>query len=137
MLFSEVLFMELKANELVLFPNGEKAGVINGVQWNERHQAFRYCSSDLDEYGNRIIYYSTTIIQKPERKSRKKFTPSKESCTVQIWPLGETAKAYQIEDGSNGKIGRSSVKEYYKYIAKSICYTDENGNIFAPVWAMK
>ena len=129
--------MELKSSELVLFPNGETAGLINGVMWSERNQAFRYVSSDLDEDGNPVIYYSTTIIQKPERKSRRQFTPSKESCTVRIRPLGETAKAYQIEDGSNGKIGRSSCREYYKYIAKSICYTDENGNIFAPLWAMK
>lgn len=129
--------MELKSNELVLFPNGETAGLINGVMWSERHQAFRFCSSDLDEDGNPVIYYSTTIIQKPERKSRKKFTPSKESCTVQIFPLGETDKAFEIEDGSNGKIGRSTCKTYSKYVAKSICYIDENGKIFAPLWAMK
>ena len=129
--------MELKPNEMVLFPNGVKADVINGVMWSDKHQAFMYFTGDSDEEGNPVIYYSTTIIQKPERKSRKKFTPSKESCTVQIRPLGETAKAYQIEDGSNGKIGRSSCKVYYKYIAKSICYTDENGNVFAPLWAMR
>ena len=129
--------MELKANELVLFSNGEKAGLINGVMWSKKHQAFRFCSSDLDEDGNPVILYSTTIIQKPQRKSRSKFTPSKENCTVRIFPLAETSKAYQIEDGSNGKIGRSSCKVYYKYIAKSICYTDENGNVFAPLWAMR
>ena len=129
--------MELKSTELVLFPNGEKAGIINGVMWSDRHQAFRYVSSDLDEEGRPVILYSTTIIQKPERKSRSKFTPCKESCTVRIRPLSETAKAYEIEDGSNGKIGRSTCKTYSKWIAKSICYTDENGNIFAPLWAMK
>jgi hypothetical protein len=52
-----------------------------------------------------------------------------------IRPIGQTEKAYQLVDGSNGLIGRGC-KVYYKYIAKSVCFIDENGDIYAPVWAL-
>ena len=126
--------MELQWNQLVVFENGQKAGTLEGVRWSEKQQAFCLVTDEEDEHGNRIRLYSNTIIEKKQRK-RSAFVPSREKCTKQIWPIGETEKAYQIEDGSNGKIGRSSCKEYYKYVAKSICFTDENGNIFAPAWA--
>jgi len=123
--------MELTRNQLVVFSNGHKANNLEAV-WDRKHEAFCIVTDDLDEEGNRIRLYSTTVIEKPVRKSRK-FVPSKESCTVQIFPIGETDKAYQVPDGSNGKIGHCKV--YYKWIAKSICWADENGNIFAPKWA--
>lgn len=123
--------MTLKANQLVVFENGHKAGYLEAF-WSNRHQAFVYVSDELDEEGNFIRYYSTTVIEKPCR-NRRKFVPNEKNCTVEIFPLGETEKAYQIEDGTNGHTRH--VKEYYKYIAKSICYTDENGRIYAPIWA--
>ena len=126
--------MELQMNQLVVFENGQKAGLMEGVRWNEKHQAFCLVTDEEDEEGNWIRLYSNTIVEKIQRK-RGKFVPSREKCTMQIYPTGETEKAYQIEDGSNGKIGRSSCKEYYKWIAKSICFTDEDGKIYAPAWA--
>ena len=123
--------MELTKNQLVVFSNGHKAGLCE-VYWDRRREAFVLVTDDLDDDGNRIRLYSTEVIDKPARNTRK-FVPSEKSCTVQIFPVGETAKAYQVPDGSNGKIGHC--REYYKYIAKSICYIDENGNIFAPKWA--
>ena len=125
--------MDLKRNQLVVFENGYKASNLEAV-WDRRREAFCLVTDDLDDEGNRIRLYSTTVIDKPVR-SRTKFAPSAKSCTVQIFPICETEKAYQVPDGSNGKIGHC--REYYKYIAKSICYIDDNGNIFAPSWATK
>lgn len=126
--------MELERNQLVVFENGYKAGYLE-ARWSNRNQAFYYVSDEVDEDGKRIRYYSTNVIEKPVRKS-KKFVPSEKSCTVQIYPLAESEKAYQIEDGTNGLVGRSQCKEYYKWVAKSVCFVDESGNIFAPLWAM-
>lgn len=118
--------MQLAKNELVVFENGRKEGYLE-ARWSERQKAFYTFTDD----GEKI--YSTTIEVKPERKNRK-FVPSVKNCTVQIQPIGETEKAYIIYDGSNGKVGRGC-KSYHKFVAKSICYVDENGNVFSPVWA--
>lgn len=124
--------MQLERNQLAVFANGHKAGCLE-ARWSEKHKAFYYVSDELDEEGRRIAYFTTTVIDKPQRK-RRKFSPSKENCKVMIHPLGGTEKSYVLPDGSNGKTRHC--KEYYRYIAKSICYVDENGNIFAPYWAM-
>ena len=118
--------MELSKNQLVVFEDGHKEGYLE-ARWSERAQAFYSFSEDGEKM------FSTTIIDKPQRKGGK-FTPNAKNCTVQIDPIGETEKAYQIEDGSNGKVGRGC-KVYYKFIAKSICYKDEDGRVFAPAWA--
>ena len=118
--------MELNQNQVVVFENGMREGHL-AARWSERAQAFYTFTED----GEKI--YSTTIEEKKPRTG-KKFTPSEKTCTVQIYPCGETEKAYQVYDGGDGKVGRGS-KTYYKYIAKSVCFTDSNGNIFAPVWA--
>ena len=125
--------MELKRDQLVVFENGHKASNLE-VIWDRKHEAFCLVTDDLDEEGNRIRLYSTTVVDKPIR-ARSKFTPSAESCTVQILPVGETEKAYQVPDGSNGKIGHR--REFFRYIAKSICYVKQDGAIFAPSWATK
>lgn len=124
--------MELKPNELAVFENGHKADA-SEARWNERRQAYYYASDECDETGKRIIYWTTKVIEKPKKK-RRKFDSSEKTCTVEIYPVGETEKAYQVPDGTNGKTRH--VKEYYKYIAKSICYVDENGRIYAPKWAV-
>lgn len=118
--------MELRKNQVVVFANGKKEGYLE-ARWSERSRAFYTFTDD----GEKI--FSTTIETKPER-NKAKFVPTATNCTVQIFPCGETEKAYQVYDGSNGHVGRS-MKHYYKYIAKSICYADENGNIYAPIWA--
>ena len=118
--------MELTKNQQVVFPNGKKEGHLE-ARWSEKYQAFYTFTED----GEKL--FSTTIEEKPARAG-KKFTPNVKNCKKQITPCGETEKAYIVYDGDNGYIG-SKRKTYYKYIAKSICYTDENGNIFAPIWA--
>ena len=118
--------MELKKNQFVVFEDGHKEGYLE-ARWSERSQAFYSFTED----GEKI--FSTTIEEKPERK-KAKFVPSSKNCTVEIIPCGETDKSYQVYDGANGYVGRKQ-KSYYKYIAKSICFVDENGKIFAPSWA--
>lgn len=54
-----------------------------------------------------------------------KFNPTRENCIVRIVADHETEKTYAVCVGK---------KNYYEYIAKSICYV-EDGNIYAPVWA--
>ena len=119
--------MQLERNQLVVFEDGHTEGYLE-ARWSERSQAFYSFTDD----GEKV--FSTTIIEKPQRKSRK-FTPTAKNCTVQITPCGETEKAYMIEDGSNGCVTRQKMRTYYKYIAKSICYVDSDGNVFAPIWA--
>mgnify|MGYP001500623950 CR=1 FL=1 len=74
--------------------------------------------------------FSNEIIE-TETKKRNYKKQTDISKMQQIFPIGETEKAYIIDDGANGKITRGNLKQYYKYIAKSICI-EEDGKIFAP-----
>lgn len=123
--------MELKKGQIVVFENGHEADVME-ARWSETHKAFYYASDETDEEGKRKIFFSDVVINKESRKNRK-FVPSEKNCKKQIYPISETEKAYVIEDGTDGHIKHT--KEYFKYIAKSICFVDEEGRIFAPVWA--
>ena len=120
--------MQLAKNQVVVFANGKREGYLE-ARWSERHQAFY----SFDEDGQKI--YSTDVQDLPIRKGIKKFMPSADACTVRIYPCGETKDAYILEDGSNGKITRGNCRAYYRYVAKSICYQNNSGEIFAPVWA--
>lgn len=130
------------AGKLVVFPDGQKIGMTGCIYWDVKAQNWFTLQYNDDGYpatdddGKAVRIYAVEVIDKPVRK-RKPFVPGKHNCPVEIFPLAETEKAYQVPDGSNGKIGRSSVREYYKYIAKSVCYVDEEGRIFAPVWATR
>lgn len=121
--------MQLLKNQLVRFKDGHSEGWLE-ARWSEKNQAFYSFTED----GEKI--FSTDIITKqaPKRKNPAA-TGNRNTCTVKITPCGETEKAYQLYDGSNGRIGRG-LRHYYKYVAKSICWTDENGNIYAPKWAL-
>ena len=130
---------DFPSNKLVVFDDHgqiRKLGKINNVNWDKAKNAWFTFGLDEDGYytGERI--YSTTVIDKPERKKKSKFIPSKENCTVRIVPLFKTEKAYAIEDGSNGLTGKGC-KVFYHYIAKSVCFVDEDGSIYCPVWALK
>lgn len=63
----------------------------------------------------------------------KRFTPSRENCRVLIEVDHETDKAYAVCTGTNGKV--TNTHYYYEFVAKSICYTDDQGRVFAPEWA--
>ena len=43
----------------------------------------------------------------------------------------ETAKAYMVKTNYNGKFG---AKTTFKWIGKSVCKVDENGDVFCPSW---
>lgn len=120
--------MQLLRNQLVRFEDGHAEGWLE-ARWSEKNQAFYTFTED----GEKI--FSTDIITKPDRKKRTATAGNRNTCTVKIVPCGETEKAYQLYDGSNGLVGRGQ-RHYYKYIAKSICWIDENGNIYAPHWAV-
>lgn len=129
----------LGKDEYVLFENGKKEGG-SEVRYSFKKQAFYTELTDAngeivrDEDGHPIRIYSNNR-QKKEKAKNGKFTPSAEKCTVQIFPEFETEKAYAIFAGTNGLV--KNVKVYYSYIAKSICWEDENGKVFAPAWAIK
>ena len=119
--------MKLKENEVVVFENGTVEGWLE-ARWSEKAQAFYTITED------RQRLYSTNIQTKTPRGKRK-FTPSAKACRVEVFPYRETEKAYVVEDGGNGCVSRSNCRIYDKYIAKSICYVDAEGRIFAPIWA--
>lgn len=121
--------MELKKNQFVVFEDGHKEGYLE-ARWSNKKNAF-YTFTDE---GEKI--YSTTIIEKTPRTRKTKFAPTSENCNIQIFPSGQTEKAYQVYAGSNGLIGRGK-RDYYEYIAKSICFVDADGNIYAPAWAIR
>lgn len=126
--------MTLNKNQVVVFPNGIRKGYLE-ARWDDKYKAFYTFIDDEDApRGNRRVY-STTIEEKPVRKSSKKFVPSATACTVLLDVVGETEKAYMVCTGTNGCITRGNLKVFHEFVAKSICYVDENGNIFCPVWA--
>lgn len=67
--------------------------------------------------------------------AKRRFKPTKENCRVLIEVDHETEKAYAVCTGTNGKITRTHY--FYEFVAKSICYTDAEGNVYAPEWATR
>jgi len=122
--------MNLTKNQYVLFKNGRKEGYLE-ARWSDKHQAF-FTFMDDDEK-----IWSTTVIDKPKRKkSERKFEPSEKTCPIRIYPCGQNDKCYIVEDGVYGRSkGGYPSRVAYKYIAKSICYANEQGEIFKPIWA--
>ncbi len=126
--------MQLERNQVVVFENGERHDYLE-ARWSEMHQAFYTFVEDEDSPRGKRRIYSTTIEEKPSRKNAKKFSPTAKNCPVQITPCGETEKAYIVCTGTNGCIVPGNIKYFYGYVAKSVCYVDENANVFCPVWA--
>ena len=58
--------IELSKNQLVLFENGHKAERTE-VCWSNKHNAFALVTDETDDDGNRVIYYSTTIVEKAKK----------------------------------------------------------------------
>lgn len=121
--------MELEKNQCVLFENGRKEGYLE-ARWSEKYQSF----ITWDDDGNEM--HSTNIIEKPSRKkSVRKFTPSATTCTIQIFPCGEAEKCYITAVAYGPLKGGAPSKIHYEYTAKSICYINEQGDIFKPIWS--
>lgn len=121
--------MELTKTQCVLFENGRKEGYLE-ARWSDKYQSF----ITWDDDGNKM--FSTNIIENPKRKkSAKKFAPSAATCPVQIFPCGENEKCYILSVAYGPLKGGAPSKIHYDYIAKSICYVNEQGEIFKPIWA--
>lgn len=78
---------------------------------------------------------TTESVGTREKENMAKFEPSAENCTVCINVDHEHGRAYAVWAGSTG--GYLHGEAIYEYVAKSICYTDELGNVFAPDWATR
>lgn len=122
----------LTRNQYVLFSNGDKQGYLE-ARWSSRHNAFT--TVVVDEDGERIRLYSTDVYEKATR-NKAEFMPTATNCPVRLDNItGETDKAYIVCVGDNGSMIPSKLRYFYKYVAKSVCYVDENGVVFCPVWA--
>lgn len=65
----------------------------------------------------------------------KRFVPSEKTCDVRIQPDKITEKAYGVIVGDNGKWMHRQFQ--YAWIAKSVCWIDTDGTIYAPRWATR
>ena len=122
----------LNRNQYVLFSNGDKQGYLE-ARWSSRHNAFYTIAEDED--GSHYRLYSTDVYEKPTRK-KAAFVPTADNCPVRLDNItGETDKAYVVYIGDNGCIVPANRKVFYGYVAKSVCYVDDKGVVFCPVWA--
>ena len=120
--------MELGKYERVRMPDGKLYGAIS-AHWSRKHNAFRVFTGEVDEYGLPIWMYGTEVVTVEPRKGR--FIPTKENCTCPVDVCDATEKAYAYYTGFYSTKG----VPHKEWIAKSICYVDENGNVFKPHWA--
>jgi len=124
--------MELTKNQIVIFKDIDGTKIKRNyldINYSQKNNSF-YTFSEID--GSKL--FSNEIIE-TETKKRNYKKQTDISKMQQIFPIGETEKAYIIDDGANGKITRGNLKQYYKYIAKSICI-EEDGKIFAPYFSI-
>lgn len=126
--------MEINKNQLFAFTELDgtvrKCGCLE-VRYSNKQNSF-YVFSNQDE---NTKLYSNTIIDKPLTKKKAITKQTDISKMIEIHPIKtmSTDKAYAVEDGSNGLVGKGC-KVYYKYYAKSICVVESN-KIYVPVWA--
>lgn len=78
---------------------------------------------------------ATFQLMMASQRGGKMFKPSKKNCKVRIYPDGETEKAYIVNSGTNGLVGKGC-RTYNEYIAKSICFVEDE-KVYAPIWAIK
>lgn len=122
---------ELEKGEYVIFSDGSKHGHLE-ARWNDTHKAFiNLFDENGDEREEPLLSNEVIKIDRKKRTYNKQNDTSK---MKEIFPCGETEKAYQLEDGSNGCISRGNMSVYYRYIAKSICIIEGN-KIYAPIWS--
>ena len=120
--------MELGKYERVRMPDGK---LYDGLcaRWFSKHNAFGVLVGD-DENGFPVYMYGTEVVT-VEPKKRGKFVPTKENCTCLLDVCEATDKAYCYYTGFYSTKG----KPHKAWIAKSICFVDENGEIYKPCWA--
>lgn len=121
--------MELGKYERVVMPNGK---LYSGLcaRWSRKHNAFRVYTGEVDECGEPVYMYGTEVVT-VEPKKRGKFVPTKENCTCRLDVCEATEKAYCYYTGFYSTKG----KPHKGWVAKSLCYVDDNGEIYKPNWA--
>lgn len=118
--------MELGRYEKVRMPDGKLYGA-NCAHWSRKHNAFRVLTDD--ENGNEVFMYSTDVVTVEPRKG--KFKPTKENCPCLVDVCDATDKAYAYYTGLYSTKG----KPHKAWVAKSVCYVDDSGNVYKPIWA--
>lgn len=123
------MYPELEKYERVKMQDGK---LYDGLcaRWSRKHNAFRVLTNERDEDGNPVWLYGTEVVT-VEPKKRGKFVPTKENCTCRLDVCEATEKAYCYYTGFYSTKG----KPHKAWIAKSICFVDENGEIYKPCWA--
>ena len=120
--------MELGRYEKVRMNDGKLHGHLE-VHWSRKRNRFEALTDEYDNEGNPIVLYGTEIVTVEQKK--KKFVPTAENCTRRIDVCDVTDKAYAYYTGFYSTNG----KPHKEWIAKSICYKNEKGEVFAPCWA--
>ena len=120
--------MELGRYEKVRMNDGRLHGHLE-VRWSRKRNRFEAHTGEYDNEGNPIVLYGTEIVTVEPKK--KKFVPTAENCTRRIDVCDATDKAYAYYTGFISTKGVA----HREWIAKSICYKNEKGEVFAPIWA--
>ena len=124
--------MELGRYEKVRMNDGKLHGRLE-VVWSIKRNRFEAFTGERDNEGNPIVLYGTEIVTVEPKKKKKKFIPTAENCTRRIDVCDGTEKAYAYYTGLYSTNG----KPHKEWIAKSVCYKNENGEVFAPHWGIK
>lgn len=119
--------MELGKYEKVLMNDGKLHGYLE-VRWSRKRNRFEIFTGEYDDEGNAIMLYGTEIVTVEPKK--QKFFPTAKNCTRKVDVCDVTEKAYGYYTGFYNTKGKP-IKEW---VAKSVCYVDENGDVFAPNW---
>lgn len=120
--------MELGRYEKVRMNDGKLYGAMQ-ARWSRKRNRWEVFTGEYDENGDAIHLYGTEIVTVEPRK--KKFVPTAENCTRRIDVCDATDKAYAYYTGFISTKGVA----HKEWIAKSICYKNEKGEVFAPRWA--
>ena len=120
--------MELGRYEKVRMNDGKLYGWLQ-AKWSRKRNRFEVFTGEYDENGEAIHLYGTEIVT--VKKKENKFVPDAENCPCRLDVCDATDKAYAYYTGFYSTKG----KPHKEWIAKSICYVDENGEVYKPIWA--
>lgn len=116
---------------------GAERGGVNGMIITETSSLYEWDDSlyaSIPDYEDDAAWRELVGKRPPRNGGKRKFVPTEGNCPIRIVPYGETDMAYAVDAGSNGLHG-SSYRHYTCYVAKSVCYVDDAGRIFAPRFA--
>lgn len=120
--------MELTKYQKVRMNDGKLHGRLE-VSWSRKRNRFEAHTGEYDAYGNPVVLYGTEIVTVEQKE--KSFVPTAENCTRLVDVCDATEKAYAYYTGFYSTKG----KPHKNWIAKSVCYVNEKGEVFAPNWA--